>query len=68
MQCVLIKWYNDIMKIRKTPYKIFEIYKHEKIFLKILAIYNYITIIINEGGGNKKQTNKKISSCSLSAL
>ena len=37
---------------------LFKLYKHEKIFLKILAIYNYITIIINEGGGNKKQTNK----------
>lgn len=29
---------------------LFKLYKHEKIFLKILAIYNYITIIINEGG------------------
>ena len=28
---------------------LFKLYKHEKIFLKILAIYNYITIIINEG-------------------
>ena len=65
MHCVLIKWYNDVMQIRYTPYKFFEIYKHEKIFLKILAIYNYITIIINEGGRNKKQTNKKTNSSNL---
>lgn len=46
---------------------LFKLYKHEKIFLKILAIYNYITIIINEGGGNKKQT-KTNSSNLLSSL
>lgn len=34
---------------------LFKLYKHEKIFLKILAIYNYITIIINEGGEINKQ-------------
>ena len=62
MQCVLIKWYNEIMQIRYTPYKFFEIYKHEKIFLKILAIYNYITIIINERGEIKTKQIKTNSS------
>ena len=38
---------------------LFKLYKHEKIFKKKLAIYIYITIIINEGGNkNKKQKNK----------
>ena len=39
-----------------TLQALFKLYKHEKIFLKILVIYNYITIIINEGGEIK--TNK----------
>ena len=60
MQYVLIKWYNDVIQIMHTPCKLFLNYINmKKIFLKILAIYNYITIIINEGGGNKnKQINK----------
>ena len=41
-----------------TLQALFKLYKHEKIFLKILAIYNYITIIINEGGEIKNKQNK----------
>ena len=68
MHCVLIKWYNDVTQIRFTPYKFFEIYKHEKIFLKILAIYNYITIIINEGGEIENKQIKTNSSNLFSSL
>ena len=51
-----------------TLQALFKLYKHEKIFLKILAIYNYITIIINEGGGIKNKQIKTNSSNLLSSL
>ena len=44
---------------------LFKLYKHEKIFLKILAIYNYITIIINEGGEIKNKQIKQIQAICL---
>ena len=47
---------------------LFKLYKHEKIFLKILAIYNYITIIINEGGEIRNKQIKTNSSNLFSSL